>query len=81
MKIKVQRTDDQIYLVLDGENNVILQSKQATGAFIIDESVLNDPNIKILICNNYIDVLEPEVMEKIRQGIAEGKHIRDVIWE
>ena len=80
MRVGIQEKNGKVYIILDGENNVILQSKPATSAFVIDRSIANNPKYEVVVQNNYIDFLDTEVMEKIRQGIAEGKHIKDVIW-
>ena len=81
MRVGVYEKDGKICIVLDGEGNIILQGKPATSAFIIDKSILDNPKYQVTVLNNYIDYLDHEVIEKIRRGIAEGKHIRDVIFE
>jgi len=81
MRIGIYEKDGRVHIVLDGENNVMLQSKPAVSTFVIDESILDNPKYEVVVLNNYIDFLEPDVMRKIRQGIAEGKHIKDVVFE
>ena len=81
MRVGIRRINKKICIILDGEDNIILQSKPAISALVIDKSILDNPEFEVLVMNNYIDYLEPEVMKKIRQGIAEGKHIKDVIFE
>ena len=81
MRVGVYEKHGRIHIVLDGENNVILQSKPAISAFVIDKSILDNPKYEVTVLNNYVDFLGPDVMEKIRQGIAEGKHIKDVVFE
>jgi len=81
MRVGVYERDGRIHIVLNGEDNVILQSKPAISTFVIDKSILDNPKFEVVVLNNYIDFLESDVMRKIRQGIAEGKHIKDVVFE
>jgi len=79
--VGVFEKDDKIYIVLDGEDNVILQSDPAIGAIVIDRSILDNPKYSVVVTNHYADYIGRDLMRKIRQGIAEGRHIKDVIFE
>ena len=81
MRVEAYEKEGKTVIVLDGENNVLFNSNPAVAAFVIGKSILDNPKYEVHILNNYIDFLDRKVMDKLRKGIAEGKRIKDVIFD
>ncbi|MHA1280171.1 MAG: hypothetical protein ACTSQ8_23530 [Candidatus Helarchaeota archaeon] len=78
MRIIAERKHGKIRIIIDGEDNIIFQTEPVKSAFTIDKSV-KENDIQLVIMNNYIDFIDKQVADKMRQNL--GKKIKDIIYE
>ena len=74
MRIIILEGKEKTYIVLDGENNVILQDDTGKSIFAIDD--FNAEKYLPVIKNNYGAIIPKKEMDKLKRLIKEKKKFK-----